>query len=383
MPSTAVSQLLLSISFVAFVDEDGAPVAARAIQVSYVTDERTTDAEGQERRLTRVEGHPEEVVTGDDGRFVFFRRLADSVQVAPSGGGHLPETRTLEPLGEGAERGELDLGDLVLREGRTLTGRVAKADGGAPVAGASLEASWAGEEAGSAASARDVSQADGTFRIEGIAPGRELTVTARKEGFAPRTASVDPEADSVDLLLSRGGRVKGRACGTAWEVASMAIWYGREGRASNRNQAAVDSAGRFVVENAEPGTLTFSRSWRFRDPARPGFLFEWGGFVRASVEVEEGETAQVSLGCEGIPLSGVVTREGRPVASEVVSFSLGGSEPPTDALTDAAGAFTTRVPAPGLWFLSAGGSTLAPAASCEVPPGGLQGCRAEVAPAAE
>ena len=361
------------------VDEEERPVAGTPIEVSYVTEKRSTDAEGNERRLTMVEGHPGPVVAGEDGGFSFFRRLPASVQILPEAAGALPETRILEPLPEDAARGELDLGDLVLRPGRTLTGRVARADGGAPVAGAELEATWSGEETGSRGSARGLSEADGAFRIEAIAPGSEVTLTARKDGFAPKTLAVSPEADSVDVLLSRGGRVRGRVCGTPWELASVVVWYGPEGAASNRSQAVVDSGGRFTLENAEAGTLTFARSWRFRNPAQPGATWEWSGAVRASVEVKEGETAEVSLGCDGIPLSGLLLREGRPVASEIVSFSSGTGAPETDALTDGAGRFATRVPSPGLWLLSAGGSPLAATAACEVPPGGLEGCRVELA----
>ena len=206
-----------------------------------------------------------------------------------------------------------------------------------------------------------------------------MTLTARKGGFSPRTLAVAPEADSVDVLLSRGGRVRGRVCGTTWELASAAVWYGPDGAISNRNEAVVDSGGRFTLENAEAGTLTFARSWRFRNPANPGSTWEWSGAVRASVEVKEGETSEVSLGCDGIPVSGVLTRAGRPVVSEIVSLFLGGpGSPPSDALTDASGRFSTRVPSPGLWCLSAGGSPFSAAAACEVPPGGLEGCRVEI-----
>lgn len=360
------------------VDEEGGPVAGAGIEVSYVTQSRSTDSEGNERRFTIVEGHPGPVVSGEDGAFSFFRRLPASVQVAPEATGRLPETRTLDPLPADSVRGELDLGDLVLRAGRTLTGRVAKADGGAPVADAELEASWSGEEAGALGSARGRSEADGSFRIEAILPGREVTLTARKGGFSPRTVAIAPEADSVDVFLSRGGRVRGRVCGTAWELASAAVWYGPDGAISNRSEVVVDSAGRFTLENAEAGAMTFARSWRFRNPANPGSTWEWSGAVRASVEVKEGETAEVSLGCDGIPLSGLLLRDGRPVSSEIVSFSSGTGAPATDAITDASGRFFARVPSPRLWLLSAGGSPLTHLAACEVPPGGLDGCRVQL-----
>lgn len=361
------------------VDEEGRPVAGAPLNVSYVTRTTTRDAEGNENRHTRVEGHPALAVAAEDGTFSFHRRLPASVQIVPEADGFLPETKTLEPIAEGGERGELDLGNVVLRAGRTLTGRVAKADGGDPVAGAALEARWSGRESGSHGSVRGVSEADGSFRLEAILPGRQVTLTARKEKLAPKTLAISPETDSVDVLLSSGGRVKGRVCGTSWELTAAAVEYGRDGGFSNRNQAAVDSAGRFTLENAEAGSLTFVRSWRFRDPTRPGSTYEWSGAFRANVDVREGETSEVSLGCDGIPVSGVLTRAGRPVVSEIVSLFLGGpGSPPSDALTDASGRFSTRVPSPGLWCLSAGGSPFSAAAACEVPPGGLEGCRVEI-----
>ncbi len=361
------------------VDEEGRPVAGAPLNVSYVTRTTTRDAEGNENRHTRVEGHPALAVAAEDGTFSFHRRLPASVQIVPEADGFLPETKTLGPIAEGGERGELDLGDVVLRAGRTLTGRVAKADGGDPVAGATLEASWSGRESGSRGSVRGVSEADGSFRLEAILPGRQVTLTARKEKLAPKTLAISPETESVDVLLSSGGRVKGRVCGTSWELAAAAVEYGRDGGFSNRNQTAVDSAGRFTLENAEAGSLTFVRSWRFRDPTRPGSTYEWSGAFRANVDVREGETSEVSLGCDGIPVAGVLTRAGRPVVSEIVSLFLGGpGSPPSDALTDVSGRFSTRVPSPGLWRLSAGGSPFSAAAACEVPPGGLDGCRVEI-----
>lgn len=158
-------------------------------------------------------------------------------------------------------------------------------------------------------------------------------MTASKKGFAPKTVKVDSETDSVDLVLGRGGRVEGRVCGTAWERPSIAVEYGPGGEYSSRNQVLPETTGRFVLENAEPGPFTFVRSWHFRDPARPGATFDWSGWVRASVEVREGETSRLSLGCDGIPLSGVVRRGGRPVASEIVAFSLGGRRRRTPSST--------------------------------------------------
>ena len=179
------------------VDEEGLPVADAPLEVSYTKSTVTTDAEGHERRHTSVEGHREQVVSREDGTFSFFRHLPFAVQVAPSRAGTLPEARVLEPLGDDAERGELDLGDLVLRKGRMLTGRVARADGGAAVEGARLEAVWRKGVGGSMGTERGFTDPDGTFRIDGILPGPEVTLTVRKEGFATKTLGPLPEGAAV------------------------------------------------------------------------------------------------------------------------------------------------------------------------------------------
>jgi len=360
-----------------FVDESDQPLPDVPVEISYTKTVESKDAEGHEHRQTTVEGHTERVVSREDGAFSFFRQLPFATQLAPQREGFLVDPLALPALADDEARGERDLGDVVLAKGRTLTGRVASADGGKPVEGAALEATWTHESRQAIGQERGVSGADGSFRIEGILPGRDVTLTAKKEGFAPRTVQISPDADSVDVLLGKGGRVRGRVCGTTWELPSIAVWYGPGVRISNRNQVRIDGSGRFVLENAETGTLSFARSWRFQDPARPGATYEWSGRVRAAVEVREGETSEVSLACDGIPLTGVVTRGGRPVASQIVSFALGGEG--TDALLDANGAFVARVPAPGRWLLSVAGSPLSEAAGCEVPPGGFEGCRVEVA----
>ena len=128
--------------------------------------------------------------------------------------------------------------------------------------------------------------------------------------------------------------------------------------------------------------MPFTRGWRLRNPAQAGGSCAWSGQVRASVQVKEGETTQVSLGCDGIPLSGTAARGGRPAASEIVTLSFGGVM--SDALTDAVGTFSTRGPSPGRWLLSAGGPAPPPRRPPPVPGGGpARGARRGGAPARE
>jgi len=144
-----------------------------------------------------------------------------------------------------------------------------------------------------------------------------------------------------------------------------------------------DGSGRFVFTGVETGSRTFTRAWLRENPLRPGSYGAALGDTRATVVVEEGRTVTVSLGCDGIPLTGVLLREGTPVPESIVFFSGPAGVAP-DAMTDASGRFSLFVPAPGSYepdvdAIPAPGMSWAPVA-CHVPPGGLEGCMLDLRP---
>lgn len=355
------------------VDPDGRPVPEARVEVRYLREGWSTT--GRER-----------VVVGEDGDFAFDREAPLGVVVEIRTKGFRLAERKLEPLPkEGAPRERL-LGDVVLDRGRVLRGRVTDLASGAALPGVSLRARATREERDRVVldEQEATSGEEGAFLIEGIAIDRLVRLEARAEGFAPKTLEVEAGTDDaeVELALGRGGRVEGRLCGRPFEIARSEISPSAGGLAEMRSSAKKpDASGRFVFTGVEPGRRTFLRAFAFEDPANPsGGAYVTGG-TKATVTVVEGSTVTLTLGCDGIPFSGTLLREGAPASGKVVVFNgPGGRE--ADAMTDAAGGFSLTLPVPGAWSPwiddPAGlGAKWAPV-SCDVPLSGLSGCTVDL-----
>lgn len=357
------------------VDSDGKPVPQARIEVRYLREGWSST--GRER-----------VAVGENGDFAFDREepLATVIEVRAKGL-RLAERR-LEPLPKQGAARELPLGDVVLDRGRALRGRVTDAVSATAIAGVVLRAKTTREERDRVVpdEQETTSGEDGAFRIEGIGTDRPVRLEARSAGYAPKTLEVEAGTDDaeVELALGRGGRVEGRLCGRPFEIARSEIWPGADDFAEMRSGARKpDAAGRFVFTGVEPGRRTFVRAFAFEDPANPaGGAYAFGG-TKATVIVEEGRTVAVTLGCEGIPLSGTLLRQGDPASGKVVVFSGPGNRE-ADALTDAGGGFSLRVPLPGAWSPwiddPAGLGLKWATASCDVPLSGLSGCAVDLRP---
>ena len=294
--------------------------------------------------------------------------------------------RDLDPLPSTGWPRELALGEIALEKGRTIRGRVVEWGTGAPVPGVALKTTVAKKEGRSLVldEQEASSDDDGRFEISGIPPKEPVALSARKAGYAPRNLELGEADDDVEVVLGRGGRVEGRLCGRPFELARSEIWMKAPGNVNSRDGAQkVDGSGRFVFTGVETGSRTFTRAWLRENPLRPGSYGAALGDTRATVVVEEGRTVTVSLGCDGIPLSGVLLREGTTVPESIVFFS-GPSGVAPDAMTDASGRFSLFVPAPGSYepdvdAIPAPGMSWAPVA-CHVPPGGLEGCMLDLRP---
>ena len=355
------------------VDPDGRPLREVTIVVRYVTE-----------RSSRSHGGRIEV--DDDGAFSFYREVPLKARVELQAKGFRQARREMEALPESGWPKEASLGEISLDHGRTIRGRAIDGGSGAPVAGAELKTTVTMKVAGALSLDQQEALSDegGRFEVSGIPPKEPVALLARKTGFAPRNLDLGEADDELEVLLGRGGRVEGRLCGKPLELSRSEIWLERPGNGDMREGARKpDTAGRFAFSGVEPGRRTFVRAWFYESPLRPGIWGAMVGGTKASVVVEEGRTSTLTLGCDGIPLSGVLLREGTPVADKPITFSgPGGVEP--DAMTDADGRFSALVPVPGPYEpyvdeYPAVGMKWAQVA-CHVPPGGLEGCILDLRP---
>lgn len=223
--------------------------------------------------------------SGQGGTFRVEDLEPGTVVLNVSGGGYqpaelqvsVPEDRDPEPV------------TVRLKPGETLRGRVLGPDGG-PVAGATVEATGA--------ESRQMAQtaADGTFVLEGLAPGELRLVATASGGLRGEAAARAGSGEEVVLRLERPGRIVGRVLdpeGSPVAGASV-MQFGPDD--FSRGPLKTGADGGFSVEEAEPGT------WRLSARAE-GFA----GSPAREVEVKAGEDSVVELRLErGGVVEGVV-----------------------------------------------------------------------------
>lgn len=366
------------------VDADGTPIAEAGINPGYYE-------LGPDGRARSHFGHPERVLTDELGRFAFHRPYLLPGRVFVRVQGFLTRSMLLEPVVPGDPR-ELDLGDLSLESGRTVTGRVRTASDGRPVPGASVVAGWTTGAGSSAASdgSRTETDGDGAFELTGLPREGTVRIVASALSYAKSSATLGADSDSVDLLLGKGGRIEGEVCGTAAELARSSIVYGAGGEhASRANEVPLGPDGRFVVENAETGRWHFLRAWTFRDASGASRSSSLGvSSAEAWVLVEEGATVRVRLACDGILVTGALKANGLPLGDRVLTLTKANREFAAGFVEAGTGTFAIRVPTSGRWSSwgsspSKGMAFLAP--DCVVPPEGFAGCALDLTlvPAAE
>lgn len=175
----------------------------------------------------------------------------------------------------------LDLGTLVAKEGRSISGRVSDG-GGSPVPGAEVTALWMD---GGATKNRVVkTKADGTYRLPGLGDQRVFRMWVRAKGFAAKEGSgASPGDTGVDFTLDRAATIIGkvlRADGTAapsfrvrthaeaaegQEMRGMRFVVGIGGP---DDEVFADPSGNFRLEDVAPGTVTVEAIAPGKAPAR-------------------------------------------------------------------------------------------------------------------
>jgi len=245
------------------VNELGAPVPGATVKATPAASSGPLT-----RRLLSRGGLDDATTTGPDGKFRLDTMEPGAVELTVESDCCLPAFRRLQ-LSAGEDVESLD---IRLETGTVLQGRVIDSTG-SPVTDATV----------SARGKRTRSQADGTFRIDGL-PAEKLVVTAgHSELGRVRTAFVRFPEQDVTLAFAPPARLTGRVVDT--EGIPIA-------------QARVDIQGEGVHP---PPFLTTNRDGRFERKLQPGMYdlrATRSGYAPAdsvSVALSPGETRPIEL----------------------------------------------------------------------------------------
>lgn len=263
-----------------------------------------------------------------DGRYRIDRLAPGRLSLSASHGvfGQAVQELDLQP-GENAL-------DFRLQGGQTVSGHVLDRSG-SPVAAARI---WMRASTGTLPEV--LSEPDGAFRFEGIAPGSYLLEALK--GGEGRTRQPVPlqisEAplEEVVLELAATGTIRGRILGLSeTELARVRI---SAGWAAGDSEVKHD--GSYSIAGLAPGTWNVVAEL-------PGT----GRRAERAVTLDSEADAVLDLDFgEGLSLSGRVRRNGRPFSGGTVSLQ-GSASAPAWAETDSEGRFTLRGLVPGLYRL--------------------------------
>jgi protocatechuate 3,4-dioxygenase beta subunit len=287
----------------------------------------------------RVATHREaqEDARGAMFRFVLGRQDPEKIFSDPSGAFRVddidPGTWTIEAIAGGKVPAKktgvridseqvVDLGTLVLEDGKSLRGRVLDARDDSPVAGASVRASVPQGlsfdfnrvvESGGA-----MTDLDGTFTIEGLDAGSR-NLSAEHADYATAEIRVEIPADGEPaeavLRLLRGGTLTGVVRDAQKQpIAGTSIVLG--GRMFGMDTKAVETGpdGRYTFERLAPGDYN-----AMRPPDGSGRLVLRMG--AKNVTIAEGQTTTLDFDeAPKISLSGRVLRGQQPVGGAMLIF---------------------------------------------------------------
>ncbi len=283
----------------------------------------------------RVPNFRRSVKTGEDGVFVVGHLPEGSYGVDASAEGHVREYR--EKVASGTSELEITLKDC----GR-IEGKISLPEGSLGEGVAVGVVPLGGTHSG--ASGSQVNQ-DGTFFVEGLAPGR-YAVVARAKGFAPAIGDpVDvPEGGTVDgvvLELSPGGALHGHVVASkdGAPVFQAHLSIGTESRKSGKwapidhllEGVTTDANGAFAWEDLAPGEYELSVRHPDFGPRERTVRIERE--KKTEIEVKLPSAARVFgrvLDAGGKPKKGAIVdtmAHGRAVADDEGRYEIDGLPP--------------------------------------------------------
>jgi len=257
--------------------------------------------------------------TDGDGRYVL-----DGVPPGP---------QTLEARAEGYRRAVRDLevkegdttADFTLEGGFQVSGRVVD-EAGNPVASAQLIL-IAGRTFMDTLSA--LSGPDGAFHFDGVQAGT-FRLSTRKAGYAANpmgdTVTVtNASVSGLEVKLTAGGSLTGRITGVEFsQLARVSV------AANGMRPGQVDADGVYRIPNVAPGTYTVSASVPDTPLHAEGRVTLEPGMAEATLDLQFGK---------GFTLSGVVLRNGAPLAGASLGLTRKDTYSSHDASSDHQGAF--------------------------------------------
>ncbi|MDP6955835.1 MAG: carboxypeptidase-like regulatory domain-containing protein [Planctomycetota bacterium] len=273
------------------------------------------------------------------------------------------------PQEEGAEPLLIVLQAEAVVEG-TVFGPNGEPAAGAMVAVDTGEPAWKSRAQGGAQPPQTTSAEDGSYRLEGLAPG-SLTLYAHGKEYA-RGPSVIIDASAggvsrnVNLTVLEGGTLTG-------------VIYGNDGKPAQGRMITVtnmgtfatsvtqsDRSGEFRIEHLDPGKLQVVAIDRDMDMAEMtgdgDGEANMGGLLSSMkmtmVEITDGDETHVVLGAppeDPVRVSGRVTHAGEPYSGANVTFYSGGGklmERMRLCSVDKEGHFETVLDGPGFYMVA-------------------------------
>ncbi len=189
--------------------------------------------------------------------------------------------------------------DVELSRGSAFSGRVVD-EAGRPVADADVRAQSGG--------ANVRTDAEGAFRLEGIADAR-TTLLARKQGYVEARLDNADASAAVTLTLRRGGTITGRVVGLAPDEFAMTTVMAAGPGEYVRGRVEPD--GRFTLQGVSDGRVSVSAAYSSQPPRQS---------ASKMVDVVDGSAPPVELDFGGFTVRGHVTRGGKPVDSGNIVF---------------------------------------------------------------